>query len=189
MFGIAFMAWSCQPKERAGPKVAVPAKAAAPPKESLLPKEFPAARRETAQAESTYERGLALQRRGRLAEALPLFRQAIRLDPDLAGALNHLAWLEATHPDAKLRDGPEAVRLAERACRAMEIGGREWRPSGVAADCLDTLAAAYAEVGRFDDAIKTVRRAIEMVDRYDYWTRLDLYKAKRPYREPGEPRE
>src|SRR5947207_1719192 len=68
-------------------------------------------------------------------------------------ALNNLAWIRATSRDATLRDGAEAVRLAERSC---EIS------STPDAGQLDTLAAAYAEAGDFDRAIQTANRALQL---------------------------
>ncbi len=81
------------------------------------------------------------------------FREAVRLAPDWPPALNGLAWLLATHPDAATRDGPEAVRLAEHACAVTGRGD----PT-----LLNTLAAAYAEAGRFPEAINTAQEAIAL---------------------------
>jgi len=79
------------------------------------------------------------------------FQEAVRLSPDWPPALNGLAWLLATCPDATVRNGPEAVRLAEHACA---VTGRE-NP-----ELLDTLAAAYAEARRFPEAINAAQEAI-----------------------------
>ena len=68
-------------------------------------------------------------------------------------ALNNLAWLLAAHPSDALRNGAEAVRLAERACELSEH--RE-------PVMLGTLAAAYAEAGRFGDAVKTAEKARDL---------------------------
>jgi hypothetical protein len=76
----------------------------------------------------------------------------LRISPDQARILNNLAWLLATDGDPELRDGTEAVRLAEQA-RALE--GRD-SPS-----LLDTLAAAYAAADRFPDAVETGRLAAQ----------------------------
>ena len=65
--------------------------------------------------------------------------------------LDELAWLLATYPDSKSRDGTEAVRLSERACDLTE--------RGIPA-LLDTLAAAYAEAGDFPRAISTAEEAL-----------------------------
>jgi len=93
-----------------------------------------------------------------------------------------LAWILATHPDARLRDSAQALQLATR---AFELSP----PNDAAA--LDTLAAAYAEAGRFDDAIKSAQRAAELAQADgpkqllgDIQARLLLYRAGKPYREP-----
>jgi tetratricopeptide (TPR) repeat protein len=72
--------------------------------------------------------------------------------PDSPRMLDELAWLLATHPDPKLRDGARAVELAERACALTE------RRFSV---ILDTLAAAYAEAGDFPCAIAAVEEALK----------------------------
>jgi hypothetical protein len=87
----------------------------------------------------------------------------------------------ATNPDAGLRDGARAVQLAERAC---EITGRK------ETIYLGTLAAAYAEAGRFDDAIATAQQACDLAaqsGKPDLLKKnqklLELYRAHKPYRE------
>src|SRR5262249_37374344 len=87
---------------------------------------------------------------GRLREAVELYRGALRRDPDLVAASSGLAWILATAADETLRDGREAVRCAERSA-ALSGGGR--------ADVLDHLAAAYAEAGRFEEAVATASSA------------------------------
>ncbi|HYA79178.1 MAG TPA: tetratricopeptide repeat protein, partial [Candidatus Nitrosopolaris sp.] len=86
----------------------------------------------------------SLSDRGRPSEAINHYYLALALDPDSLSALNNLAWLLATAPEAALRDGHEAVRLAEHACQL--TGYKE-------ALLIGTLAAAYAEAGRYDDAV------------------------------------
>jgi hypothetical protein len=71
--------------------------------------------------------------------------------PDSPRMLDELAWLFATYPDSKSRDGTEAVRLAERACALTE----RRIPA-----LLDTLAAAFAEAGDFPRAISTAEEAL-----------------------------
>ena len=68
-------------------------------------------------------------------------------------ALNDLAWIYATHPRRDLRNAVEAVRLAEQAC---QLSDRKL-PT-----CLNTLAAAYAEAGRFAEAVTTAKKAIQI---------------------------
>ena len=93
----------------------------------------------------------ALASRGRMAEALAQWRAGLRLEPDRVPALKRAAWILATSPDARLRDGRQAVALAERA--AALTGGGD--PS-----VLDVLGAAYAETGRFPEAAATATRAL-----------------------------
>lgn len=87
------------------------------------------------------------------AEWLASLRQDLSRDPGSITAMNNLAVLLATAADPKLRNGAEAVRLAEK---ASEISSNE-NPV-----ILSTLAAAYAESGRFPDAIRTSEKAIEL---------------------------
>jgi len=84
-------------------------------------------------------------------EGLQRFREIAANAPDSPRMLDELAWLLATYPDSKSRDGTEAVRLAERACALTER-----RISAL----LDTLAAAYAEAGDFPRAISAAEEAL-----------------------------
>jgi cytochrome c-type biogenesis protein CcmH/NrfG len=77
----------------------------------------------------------------------------LRLQPDRLEALNNLAWILATDSNAELRDGAEAVRLAERACELA---------SGRQTVFIGTLAAAYAESGQFEKAVTTAQRACDL---------------------------
>jgi TPR repeat protein len=94
-------------------------------------------------------------------------------------ALNDAAWLLATSPEPGLRDGTNAVILAERAA---SVTNR--KDPGI----LDTLAAAYAETGQFEKAAKAESDAIEVSteegEKKDFTNRLALYRAGSPYREP-----
>lgn len=87
--------------------------------------------------------------------AIQKYRESLRADPNRPEAMNNLAWILATHEDAKLRDGAEAVRLAEQACRLTERR---------LAMTIGTLAAAYAEAGRFPEAIKAAEEARTLAD-------------------------
>lgn len=127
--------------------------------------------------------GKALAAQGRNAEALTHLRQAVRLKPDWAMALSDLAWTLASHPDAALRNGAEAVTLAERACAVTQ----HQQPQ-----MLGTLAAAYAEAGRFADAVRTAEAAMaaataagmnEIVARNE--ALLQLYRAGKAYHDPA----
>ena len=144
-----------------------------------------------AKAKAIYERGLAIERRGDIQAGIAHYYRAIQADPGYAPALNHFAWLRATNPDPKLRDPGEAVRLAERACKAAVD---EAKPTIFAANCLDTLAVAYAAGGRFKDAVATQKRAIAMARGVgnrgavrSFTPRLRLFEAGKPYRERPRP--
>ena len=125
----------------------------------------------------------ALVGAGGTAEAAALYLRALSHGPNLAAPRLGLAWIRATSADAALRDGAAALRLAQEAVR---IGG-DAHP-----DALDTLAAAYAAVGRFPDAVATARRAAararatpglgDLVRRIEQ--RLNLYRRYEPYRAP-----
>ena len=128
-----------------------------------------------------YNLGGVLKAMGRGDEALPHFREALRLNPDWPEALTQAAWILACDPDDDLRDPDEAVRLAERATTLTDRA--DPRP-------LDALAAAYAAVGRFEDAANTCLLALSLADAEigETWggavrRRLDLYRQGRSYRE------
>jgi tetratricopeptide (TPR) repeat protein len=99
---------------------------------------------------------------------------------DLAQAHTRLAWLLATCPDEAVRNGPRAVTLATKACEL-----DQWR-SFVS---LGALAAAYAESGDFESAVRWQSKAVEWASHIEplkkqEQTRLDLYRQGKPYREP-----
>jgi tetratricopeptide (TPR) repeat protein len=123
-------------------------------------------------------RGRALAAKNDHQKALADYNEAIRLDPKNAAALNHRAWLLATCPDEKIRDGKLAVDSATRACELSE-----WKN----ADYLRTLAAAYAETGAFDKAVdsqdKANKLAADPAIKKTGEERLKLYKDKKPYRD------
>ncbi len=102
--------------------------------------------------------------------------------PDDAAACRELALLLATHPEADLRDGKKAVELATRACKLT---------SDKSAADLDALAAAYAEAGRFDDAVRSAKKAIELAAPNDeakklYGTHLTAFEKRTPLRAGAE---
>ncbi|MDB6110681.1 MAG: Photosystem assembly protein Ycf3 [Pedosphaera sp.] len=122
---------------------------------------------------------LAFEYQGDASAAIRAYRQALRLKPELLPAIEQLAWLLATHPNPELRNGAEAVGLAERACRL---------PNGQTPMCLRTLAAAYAEAGRFDEAVVAAGKSMELAKNsgdQGFLTAnqklLKLYQAKTAY--------
>jgi Tfp pilus assembly protein PilF len=135
-------------------------------------------------AEGYYRIAAALYSQGRTRESMDQYRAALSCDPNSPRFLNNLAWLLATAEDPSLRNGEEAVRLAERACALTDYRG---------AFCVDTLAAAYAEAGQYQDAVKMAERARALAldsGERDLAERtrklLELYRAGHPYHEvPG----
>ncbi len=97
--------------------------------------------------------GNALVQKGKVKEAILHYEQAQHLEPADPAVKNNLAWLLATSTEASLRNGSRAVELAQRANALVE---------GKDPMILRTLAAAFAEVGRFDDAASSTRKAIEL---------------------------
>lgn len=89
--------------------------------------------------------------KGRKADGLDQYRQALTVDSNHLSALNNLAWILATDPNREIRDGREALKYAQQAVRLTKAQ----EPS-----VLDTLAACYAELGRFDEGLKVIDRAI-----------------------------
>jgi tetratricopeptide (TPR) repeat protein len=113
------------------------------------------------------------------AGAVKDYEEALRTNDGNVGILNNLAWLLATCPDADVRDGRRAVTLAENVVERTE------RKS---ANYLDTLAAAYAEVRRFDDAVRVQQealadRAFVLLVGNSGSERLDLYRQRKAYRQ------
>jgi tetratricopeptide (TPR) repeat protein len=127
-----------------------------------------------------FNRGHLNKMDGKFADALKDYEKAIELNPKYAPAHNGVAWLTATCPDDKFRDGKKAVKYAER---ARELGG------GEEDSYIGTLAAAEAELGNFDKADSLLKRAIELDTKAYRSVRAamrDAFDAKQAYREkPG----
>lgn len=117
---------------------------------------------------------------GDVEQSLTHLERALELEPHETDYANALAWCLATSADPSHRDGQRAVQLA---CEACEQTG--WRKTGY----IDTLAAAYAEAGDFDSAVRTAQMAIDRSrsedDRAAYTRRLDLYRENKPYHLEG----
>lgn len=132
-------------------------------------------------AQAHYYLGKALVLTGRGADGLTQWRQGLHLAPDDLQLLNDTAWVLATASDAALRNGQEALPLAEHAAQLSSEGD----PA-----ILGTLAAVYAENGRFGEAVDLERRAAELATQQDNATlaqslreRLALYQEKTPIRQ------
>ena len=116
----------------------------------------------------------------KFAEAISDYEAAVRVDPGYALAFNDLAWLRATCLAAEFRDGAKAVEQASKACELTNFKKARY---------VGTLAAAYAETGDFDSAVKQQKKAIDLLTekqeylRADFEERLKLYQSGKPYRQ------
>jgi cell division septation protein DedD len=129
-------------------------------------------------AEAINNRGFAWVKKGNLKQALDDFSRAIEINPAMVDAYNSKAWILATSSQAAYRNSSQALALAQK---AVELN------AGI--DSLDTLAAAYAAGGQFEEAIATQKRAIQLLIQQErtagldpYIDRLNAYKSRQPLR-------
>ena len=125
-----------------------------------------------------WARAKIFENKGDYSAAARDYARAAELSPKDADAWNGVAWIKATAPINSLRNGQQALRAAMTACDLSN--GRD-------PNCLDTLAAAYAETGNFDEAIKPQEKAIKMNqagERSGLEQRLAAYRQHKPHREP-----
>jgi tetratricopeptide (TPR) repeat protein len=114
---------------------------------------------------------------GEQAQAVSDYEAALRLEPKNSGVLNNLAWVLATSPEDKLRDGKRSIELAKEACEATEYKQ---------AHILSTLAAGYAETGEFETAVTWSKKAVEQGGdelKPQLSKELESYEARKPWRE------
>jgi tetratricopeptide (TPR) repeat protein len=104
-------------------------------------------------ADAHYGLGNALLQKGSMAEAIAHYQKALQIKPANPEVQSNLAWLLATCPDASLRDGGQAVRLARQ---ANELTG------GGNPIILHILAAAFAETGQFSNAVQSAQQAVQL---------------------------
>jgi len=123
-----------------------------------------------------YNRGYAYERAGRITEALASYKETMDLDPTYPDAHGNSAWLLATHKEDSIRNPTKALEyaLAESKLKGGKMAG-----------VLDTLAAAYAANGKFDEACKLQEEAVSKADSKDdkkeFSKRLCLYKQRMAY--------
>ena len=130
-------------------------------------------------SEAYHYRARLRNRMGAPERASADYADALRHNPRSPDTLNELAWLLATSTSERARDGKRAVELAIQACELTF-----WTNPNL----LDTLAAAYAETGRFDEAVRWQNEALEFPEFGKFAgkagrERLSLYESGRPYRE------
>jgi len=106
-----------------------------------------------ADSESQFQLANALLQTGHARDAIAHYQEALQQRPDFPAAENNLAWILAASPDSSLRDGAKALVLAQR---ARELSG------GNDPAILGTLAAAYAEAGKFPEAIAAAQSARQL---------------------------
>jgi len=130
-----------------------------------------------------YRLGLCYEGLKKLPQAITQYRIVLEQAPDWADVENELAWVLATRDESTEDEHREAVALAESACR---------RTDNENATFLDTLAAAYAAVGRYEDALNTAQKALQLARAGDDPTlpldiekRIRLFENSQPYREPA----
>jgi protein O-mannosyl-transferase len=135
-------------------------------------------------AEAEYSLGNALVRKGDAVKAVACFEKALAIRPDFTEAQNNLAWILATWPAAEVRNSARAVQLAEQA--DLLSGSKNPAIAG-------TLAAAYAEAGRFSEAVATAQRALGLAKAQTNDALIDalqsqirLYQAGSPTRDAGQ---
>jgi tetratricopeptide (TPR) repeat protein len=138
-----------------------------------------AIRLDRAFAAAFYNRGLNWGRKKEYDKAIRDYDEVIRLDPKDPDPLNEKAWLLATCPNEKYRDGKKAVELGKRACELSN-----WKTPSF----MGTLAAAHAEVGQFEEALRYQSKALENPEYEKEYgdgarKRIELYKKKTPYRD------
>jgi tetratricopeptide (TPR) repeat protein len=125
-------------------------------------------------------RGIAFLKKRQFQRAIDDFKRAIKLGDPHGRAHNNLAWIRCTCPDSRFRDGKQAVVLAKKAVSLRRDDAH-----------LNTLAAAYAELGNFNVAVKIETLALSMLpagktfdpNRRLIMKRIKLYKSKKPCRD------
>jgi len=132
-------------------------------------------------AAAYYNLGIIFAKHGRVMEAIPNYQKALQFNFNMTQALYQLSWILATCEDGKYRNGEEAIKLAERLCQVTKYSQSL---------ALDALAAAYAETGKFDIAVLTAQKGLELAEQQGpkelalgIKKRLELYMTGQPYRQ------
>jgi Flp pilus assembly protein TadD len=129
-------------------------------------------------AEAHINLGSALLQKGQVREALAHCRAALKIQPDNPDTLSNLAWVLATWPDASVRNGTEAIELAQR---ANQLSGSKDSMT------LRALAAAYAEGGRFAESVTAARRALQLADAQSNAALADALRSEIKLYQTGSP--
>lgn len=128
-----------------------------------------------------YNLGIIYANQRNIEKAILHYKKALHFSPNMVQALYNLSWILSGCEDDRFRNGEEAVKLAEKLCKITRYN----QPLA-----LDALAAAYAETGKFDEAVTITKKAIELALKKGSQKlalvlkkRLQLYQAGRPYRQ------
>jgi len=118
---------------------------------------------------------------GKTKKAIILYKKALDCNPEMIQALYNLSWISATHENEKYRNGAKAIELVEKLIKITQYN----QPLA-----LDALAAAYAETGKFDAAVLTAKKGLELAEKQGpkelalgLKKRIELYKKGLPYRQ------
>ena len=127
--------------------------------------------------------GTVLIRQGRVREAIEQWQETLTVEPENGNAKSNLAWVFATYPEESVRNGTQAVQLAEQ---ALKLSG------GKNPIIFRTVAAAYAESGRFSEAIETAQHGFKLATEQgnadlanEFQSYILLYRAGNPLRDPS----
>jgi len=129
-------------------------------------------------AEAQNNLAVALFEKGNMDEAIAHFQKALQIKPDDTKVQNNLAWALAIAPQASLRNGHQAVELAQRA-NQLAGGGNPV--------ILRTLAAAYAEAGRFPEAVETAQHALQLAETPSNTALADVIRSQMKLYQAGIP--
>lgn len=136
-------------------------------------------------AEAHNNLGRTFLQQSQVEDAVKHYRASLKIEPNNSDTLSNLAWVFATGPDASVRNGLQAIMLAQRANQ--NTGGED-------PFALRALAAAYAETGRFAEAVSTAERAVQLADSQgntalsdELLTHLERYKTGSAFHEAPRP--
>jgi tetratricopeptide (TPR) repeat protein len=128
-----------------------------------------------------YNAGMATLKQNKYDKTIEYFRKALEQNPDSVIVLNSLAWILATAEDSRFQNPTDAVKYAEKACKLINYNDAAY---------LDTLAAACASAGIFDQAVQTAEKAFKLAEvneqeklANEIQEHLKVYKAKQPWLE------
>ena len=117
---------------------------------------------------------------GEHRKAVADYEVVVKMYADDSGILNNFAWVLATSPEDEIRNGKRAVEMGLKACELTQYQQ---------AHILSTLAAAYAETGDFENAVKWSQKSVDLGDpdiQEQLKQELDSYQQKKPWREKKE---